>query len=73
MNGQGGGVLPDLRFSGTLANNEWLNIVRGGSLKAYGTVGFSNELSPEDAEAIRAYVIFRGIQSQAESSNPKKP
>jgi len=68
-----GGVLPDLRYSGTLANQQWFSIVRDGMLKAYGMVGFSKELSQEDAEAIRAYVIFRANQSLAESGNQKKP
>jgi quinohemoprotein ethanol dehydrogenase len=64
-----GGVLPDLRYSGTLANQQWFSIVRDGMLKAYGMVGFSKELSREDAEAIRAYVIFRANQSLAENGN----
>jgi quinohemoprotein ethanol dehydrogenase len=67
-----GGVLPDLRYSGTLANQQWFNIVRDGMLKAYGMVGFSKVLSREDAEAIRAYVIFRANQSLAENGNQKK-
>jgi len=66
-----GGVLPDLRYSGTLANQQWFSIVRDGMLKAYGMVGFSKELSREDAEVIRAYVIFRANQSLAENGNQK--
>jgi quinohemoprotein ethanol dehydrogenase len=68
-----GGVLPDLRYSNTLANQQWLSIVRDGMLKRYGMVGFSNELSREDAEAIRAYVISRANQSLAETGNQKNP
>jgi quinohemoprotein ethanol dehydrogenase len=68
-----GGVLPDLRYSSELANQQWFRIVRDGILKPYGMVGFSTELSRQDAEAIRAYVIFRANQSLAESSNQKKP
>jgi hypothetical protein len=33
-------------------------------------VSFSKELSTQDAEAIRAFVIFRANQSLAESSPP---
>ena len=67
-----GGTLPDLRYSGALANEQWFSIVRGGMLKSYGMVDFSKELSRQDAEAIRAYVIFRANQSLAENSQPHK-
>ena len=66
-----GGVLPDLRYSGALANQQWFSIVMDGMLAPFGMVGFSKELSRQDAEAIRAYVIFRAHQSQAE--NPETP
>ena len=63
-----GGVLPDLRYSGQLTNQpQWNEIVLSGSLQSYGMVSFSKELSRQDAEAIRAYVIFRANQSLAES------
>jgi quinohemoprotein ethanol dehydrogenase len=63
-----GGVLPDLRYSGQLANQpQWNEVVLSGSLQPYGMVSFSKELSKQDAEAIRAYVIFRANQSLAES------
>ena len=68
-----GGVLPDLRYSGTLANQQWFRIVRDGILKPYGMVGFSTELSRQDTEAIRAYVIFRANQSLTETGSQKKP
>jgi alcohol dehydrogenase (cytochrome c)/quinohemoprotein ethanol dehydrogenase len=58
-----GGVLPDLRYSGTLANSAWTDVILGGSLQSYGMVSFSKELSKQDAEAVRAYVIFRANQS----------
>ncbi len=67
-----GGVLPDLRYSGALANQHWLSIVRDGVLGLYGMVGFSKELSRQDAEAIRAYVIFRANQSLAEDPETHK-
>ncbi|MGC2466612.1 MAG: PQQ-dependent dehydrogenase, methanol/ethanol family, partial [Candidatus Acidiferrum sp.] len=62
-----GGVLPDLRFSGTLGNSAWTDVILGGSLQSYGMVSFSKELSKQDAEAIRAYVIFRANQSLTKS------
>ena len=58
-----GGVLPDLRYSATLRNSTWQEIVLGGSLSSLGMVSFAKELSPNDCEAIRAYVIFRANQS----------
>jgi quinohemoprotein ethanol dehydrogenase len=66
-----GGVLPDLRYSGTLGNSAWTDVVLGGSLQRYGMVSFSKELSKENVEAIRAYVIFRANQSLAESKAGK--
>jgi quinohemoprotein ethanol dehydrogenase len=61
-----GGVLPDLRYSGTLDNNEWFSDVLGGMLQSEGMVSFAKELSHEDAASIRAYVIFRRNQSVAQ-------
>jgi quinohemoprotein ethanol dehydrogenase len=57
-----GGVLPDLRHSGTLDNNEWFSDVLGGMLQSEGMVSFARELTHEDAASIRAYVIFRRNQ-----------
>ena len=61
-----GGVLPDLRYSGTLSSDQWFQIVLDGTLQAYGMISFSQELSKQDASAIREYVIFRANQSLAE-------
>ena len=44
-----------------------------GLLKQSGMVAFAKELSKQDAEAIREYVIYRANQSLAETSNQKKP
>jgi quinohemoprotein ethanol dehydrogenase len=66
-----GGVLPDLRYSGTLGNSAWTDVVLGGSLQSFGMVSFSQELSKEKVEAIRAYVIFRANQSLADSKPVK--
>jgi quinohemoprotein ethanol dehydrogenase len=61
-----GGVLPDLRYSGTLDNNEWFSDVLEGMLEPEGMVSFAKELSHEDAASIRAYVIFRRNQTVAQ-------
>jgi hypothetical protein len=57
-----GGVLPDLRYSGALGNSAWADVILGGSLQSFGMVSFSKDLSKENVEAIRAYVIFRANQ-----------
>jgi quinohemoprotein ethanol dehydrogenase len=67
----GGGVLPDLRYSKTLANDRWFDIVLGGSLRKVGMVSFAKELSRKDAEDIRSYVISRAHQSLAETKRGK--
>jgi quinohemoprotein ethanol dehydrogenase len=66
-----GGVLPDLRYSSTLWDDHWFQIVLGGLLKERGMVSFEKELSPHDADAIRAYVIARAHQSLAADSGFK--
>jgi len=63
-----GGVLPDLRYSGALAGDQWLNIVMDGLLRPYGMISFSKELTRNDAEAIRSYVIFRANQGLTENN-----
>jgi quinohemoprotein ethanol dehydrogenase len=64
-----GGVLPDLRYSGTLDNDQWFSDVLGGMLQSEGMVSFAKELSHEDAASIRAYVIFRRNQSVAQKKS----
>jgi quinohemoprotein ethanol dehydrogenase len=50
--------VPDLRFSETIADrNEFKAIVLDGKRAEKGMVGFSSLLKPEDAEAIRAYLV----------------
>jgi quinohemoprotein ethanol dehydrogenase len=66
-----GGVLPDLRYSNMLAGDQWFSIVIDGALSSAGMVSFSKELTRDDAEAIRTYVIFRANQSLTESSAAK--
>ncbi|HKD01128.1 MAG TPA: PQQ-dependent dehydrogenase, methanol/ethanol family [Terriglobales bacterium] len=57
-----GGVLPDLRYSSTLADDQWFYIILGGLLQQNGMISFAPELSHQDAAAIRSYVIFRANQ-----------
>jgi alcohol dehydrogenase (cytochrome c)/quinohemoprotein ethanol dehydrogenase len=67
-----GGVLPELRYSGTLDNDQWFDIVLKGQLRQTGMVSFDKELSRDDAVAIRAYVIFRANQSMPQSTSVPK-
>jgi quinohemoprotein ethanol dehydrogenase len=66
-----GGVLPDLRYSKMLGGDQWQSIVIKGALSSAGMISFSKELTREDAEAIRSYVIFRAKQSITESKAGK--
>ncbi|MFI5057221.1 MAG: PQQ-dependent dehydrogenase, methanol/ethanol family [Candidatus Acidiferrales bacterium] len=67
-----GGVLPDLRYSATLENDQWFEVVLRGMLKQFGMVSFDKELTRDDAAAIRAYVIFRANQSLTETKLGQK-
>jgi alcohol dehydrogenase (cytochrome c)/quinohemoprotein ethanol dehydrogenase len=40
-------------------------VVRDGALQSKGMVGFANVLSPEQIDAIRAYVIKRANEDKA--------
>ena len=60
-------MLPDLRYSRTLASEQWFKIVRDGEYQTAGMVAFGKEVSPQDAADIRAYVIFRANQSVSET------
>ena len=62
-------VFPDLRYAGPLWSSEAFKaIVIDGALQANGMVSFRKVLTPEDAEAIRAYVVH--IANVAKSSPP---
>jgi len=50
-------IVPDLRRSAAIADKDgWSAIVLGGALESKGMVSWSRFLTPEGAEAIRAYV-----------------
>jgi len=51
-------VFPDLRYAGALHSPDAFKaIVIDGAMQANGMVSFSKVLTPQDAEAIRAYVV----------------
>jgi quinohemoprotein ethanol dehydrogenase len=66
-----GGVLPDLRYSSTLANERWFKIVRDGAYQSLGMISFGKEVSQQDADDIRAYVIFRAHESVNEAKTKR--
>lgn len=56
----------DLRRAGSLGDAKmWNDIVIGGALSANGMVSWKNELTPQQAEAIRHYVIKRAHEDKA--------
>lgn len=56
----------DLRRAGSLGDAKmWNDIVIGGALSANGMVSWKNELTPEQSEAVRLYVIKRANEDKA--------
>lgn len=55
-----GGSVPDLRYASAETHAAWQGIVRGGALQPNGMPRF--ELSSEDVELIRNYVLSRALQ-----------
>jgi PQQ-dependent dehydrogenase (methanol/ethanol family) len=52
------GVLPDLRWSYAAGDtHEWEDILMNGALKENGMVSFKEQLTAEQAESIRAYIL----------------
>ena len=54
---EGGGVLPDLRYSDRAVHDAWINIVIEGAREDKGMRSFADVFEPEDALAIQAYVV----------------
>jgi quinohemoprotein ethanol dehydrogenase len=66
------GVLPDLRYSSRIKSPEAFDMtVRQGTRVDMGMVAFKDEITPENLEQIRAYVIHRaGEDKKAEAGRP---
>lgn len=61
-----GGIIPDLRYSGTLTSAEnWQMIVHGGALKDNGMVSFAPVMDKPQIDSIRHYVISRANEDKA--------
>jgi PQQ-dependent dehydrogenase (methanol/ethanol family) len=60
-----GGVIPDLRLSAiTRDAAAWEKVVRGGERIPRGMVSFATEVSSDDSEKVRAYVIHRAHETR---------
>jgi mono/diheme cytochrome c family protein len=60
------GVLPDLRWSPTSADADaWKAVVLEGQRASAGMVSFANQMTPADAEAVRAYVVHQAHGARA--------
>jgi len=58
-------VLPDLRFTPFLATEDsWRAVIIDGALADLGMMAFSENLSPVEAEALRAYVVSKAQEAQ---------
>ena len=63
-----GGVLPDLRYSAALGDPAlWQSIVRDGARSANGMVAFGGQMSANEIESIRAYVIHRANEAKQQA------
>lgn len=63
------GVLPDLRWSSFSSDADaWKSVVIDGSLNEMGMVSFADVLTPDDVEAIRAYVVTQAHMNEASAA-----
>ncbi|HEY5665547.1 MAG TPA: PQQ-dependent dehydrogenase, methanol/ethanol family [Gammaproteobacteria bacterium] len=61
----GGGIIPDLRYMSAATHAEFDDIVLRGSRTERGMIGFDDDVTVEEAEAIRAFVILRANEDWA--------
>ncbi|GAA3659663.1 PQQ-dependent dehydrogenase, methanol/ethanol family [Acetobacter lovaniensis] len=72
-NGEGSGVLPDLRWSGAIRHDDaFYNVVGRGALTAYGMDRFDTSMKPEEIESIRQYLIKRANDSYQREVDARK-
>jgi PQQ-dependent dehydrogenase (methanol/ethanol family) len=68
-----GGMVPDLRFSPTLASSEaWKSIVLDGAMVKNGMISFARHLKAEDVETVRDYVIRRAHDEKTRAVDEMK-
>jgi quinohemoprotein ethanol dehydrogenase len=67
----GSGVLPDLRYSGLIKDSAAFDLtVRQGTRADQGMVAFKDEITPQDLEKIRAYIIHRANEDKGAPAPP---
>ena len=67
-------IIPDLRRSAALTSAAlWKNIVIDGAFEVNGMIGWSEFLSPEEAETIRAYVAAQARELQEVEARGAEP
>ena len=68
------GIVPDLRRTPLLASAEaWEQVVIGGERKQRGMASFASVMSPEDAQAVRAFVTLRANQDAPAARAAEQP
>ncbi|HXR50893.1 MAG TPA: PQQ-dependent dehydrogenase, methanol/ethanol family [Steroidobacteraceae bacterium] len=68
------GIVPDLRRTPLLASAEaWEQVVIGGERKPRGMASFASVMSPEDAQAVRAFVTLRANQDAPAARAAEQP
>lgn len=66
LNAVSGMIIPDLRGSAYLWDDKgWEDVVRGGQLKERGMASFADNISAEQSQAIRSYVIQQAQRGQS--------
>ena len=65
------GMFPDLRYAGAINTQQSFKaIVLDGALARNGMVSFAEGLHPEDAEAIRGYLVQKAIDAEGAAGSP---
>ena len=66
-----GGMVPDLRYSPTLASaGAWKSIVLDGAMVKNGMISFARHLKADDVETVRAYIVQRAHDEKKRLANP---
>jgi len=65
LDAMSGGVITDLRYATAQTFEKWATIVIGGSRADRGMRSFAGAITPDDALAIRAYVLNRAAQMRS--------
>jgi quinohemoprotein ethanol dehydrogenase len=74
LNAVSSGLVPDLRFMDANAHKGWDAVLLYGAKRASGMPSFDKLLSPDETDAVHAYVIKRAwdVRRAAVSASPGK-